>query len=52
MPDASVKVITVPAFATVTMLEYAKFADEGRIEDYETQELTEVFKMIESAQQP
>ena len=30
----------------------AKFADEGRIEDYETQELAEVFKMIESAKQP
>lgn len=30
----------------------AKLADAGRIEDYETQELTEIFKSIETAKQP
>ena len=30
----------------------AKLADAGRIEDYETQELTEIFKFIETAKQP
>ncbi len=30
----------------------AKLADEGRIEDYETQELTEIFQSIETSKQP
>ena len=43
----------IPSIAQMPLdASIAKFADEGRIEDYETKELTNVFQTIESAKQP
>lgn len=43
----------IPAVARMPLdPNIAKLADAGRIEDYETQELTEIFKSIETAKQP
>ena len=43
----------IPAVARMPLdPSIAKFADEGRIEDYETQALTEIFQEIEKSKQP
>ena len=43
----------IPAVARMPLdPSIAKLADEGRIEDYETQELTEIFQSIETSKQP
>ena len=43
----------IPAVARMPLdPSVAKFADEGRIEDYETQALTEIFQEIEKSKQP
>ena len=43
----------IPAVARMPLdPSIAKFADDGRIEDYETQALTEIFQEIEKSKQP